>query len=104
MSIENVARILALFQHQAKTSAEVDAVQAQTEQAHSAGIWNALLSSDVKRIRKCVAQLDNLVDVRGAVGETILHLCFLYNTPQLKEYAKTELYPLCPALLTCHCE
>lgn len=63
----------------------------------SGSIWGLLLEGNIRAVRSrqahsvpalSLSQVDkalrddpNLINARGAVGETLLHLCFLYNKP-----------------------
>lgn len=38
-------------------------------------------SADPSQVEKALRDDPNLINARGAVGETLLHLCFLYNKP-----------------------
>lgn len=75
------------------------AVEKQAEIAHSVGgLWAAVKTADIAAVKRLAQEDASVLLSRGAVGETPLHLCFLYNTAAHKALART-LLELAPALI-----
>lgn len=73
-------------------------VELQTVLAHDENsIWHAVKTGNLVSIRNLISRNPLLLEERGPVGETILHLAFLYNSPQHLEIAKFLIseYPKC---------
>jgi hypothetical protein len=64
------------------------AVEKQAEQSKAHGIWSAVKDADLDEVDFLLKANEKLYFVRGPVGETILHLCYLYNSPAHKKLAR----------------
>lgn len=61
----------------------------QTEVSRSSGnIWNAILTANEEQVFALVEKDAKIIDSRGPVGETPLHMCFLFHSPAHLELAK----------------
>lgn len=61
----------------------------QIEVSRVAGtIWNAVLNADQSAVRALCEADPSVIDLRGAVGDLPIHMCFLYNSPAHLELAK----------------
>jgi hypothetical protein len=84
------------------SSDHMAAVELQTEAAHAdvnSNIWAAIRAADEKSIDKMLNSNPGLIHVRGPVGETVLHLCYLFNTNSHKAIAR-RLLNRDPSLIT----
>jgi len=54
-------------------------------QAETEGLWRAAQEDDLDKFRQIIEADRDAVKVRGMVGDTILHMCFLFEPPRLKE-------------------
>lgn len=54
-------------------------------QAESQGLWSAMRHGDLKEFRRLAEEDGHSLLVRGPVGETLLHMCFVYQLPNLQE-------------------
>ena len=71
------------------------AVEAQAEAAHAFGgsnIFAALRAANLDAVTCLLNKQPDLIDSRGPVGETLLHLAYLHNTPKHKEIARLLLH------------
>ena len=60
----------------------------------------ATLACNKKKIRQIVdGDYSRLLTTRGAVGETCIHMCFLFPSPEKLDMARW-LLSLCPDLIT----
>jgi len=55
-------------------------------QAESQGLWSAMRHGDLKEFRRLAEEDGHSLLVRGPVGETLLHMCFVYQLPNLQEF------------------
>ena len=75
--------------------------QAEASHAHACGnVWSALRSANLPALQALLGAHPHLIDSRGAVGETLLHACYLYNTPPHKAIARV-LLGMKPSLIRC---
>ena len=76
------------------------AVLDQTETMHKVGtIWSAIHNADRSTIQQHIDRNPKILDERGAVGETPLHMLFLQGKPEHLEIAK-ELLTEYPHIVT----
>lgn len=78
-------------------------VEQQTELARGGkegqpNIWNLVLKADLNGIIKLVNKDETVLMQRGPVGETVLHMSLIYNSPKHNEVAK-YLISRCPKLV-----
>ena len=54
-------------------------------QAETEGLWRAAQDDDLDAFRSIIRADPNAVKVRGMVGDTILHMCLLFEPPRLEQ-------------------
>eukprot|EP01103_Thecamoeba_quadrilineata_P015282 TRINITY_DN477_c0_g1_i1.p1 TRINITY_DN477_c0_g1~~TRINITY_DN477_c0_g1_i1.p1 ORF type:complete len:642 (+),score=111.44 TRINITY_DN477_c0_g1_i1:45-1970(+) len=100
--IEGTKALVQYLQHSEDDSDEVvssthKSVEKQTEAARDPRtIWNAVLRADMVEVDRLLTNDPKIiVQSRGDVGETPIHMCLIYNSDAHKEMAKTliERYP-----------
>lgn len=60
----------------------------QAEYAFGTGVWALVRTANLEALARKLKSKPALARLRGPVGETMLHLCFLYNTPEHQTMAK----------------
>jgi len=81
-----------------KSAGEVDVVSQQTERFNTPGtIWYAVKTGNWEDAMKFIKEDPSLLYDRGPVGETPIHLCFLFNQPAQLKIARDLIgqYPEC---------
>ena len=83
-----VGRVAALTPAADDASDGGQAVERQAEEAHGrANVWALVREAQLDALMKMLDATPALLASRGAVGETLLHLCYLYNSPAHKAVA-----------------